>query len=180
MQTNQDTNAVIEIRSSPGKLSFYLLLVALCVGAGLYVIAIALDETAEDRAFGLGLGLLCLGFAGVAAISIARRLIQKDQVLVTLGPDGLHDTRVSERPIPWSGVEATSTWSSRGNAFIIVKVAPEVEASIGLSTISRWTRIPNKVLGADGLCINPLGLDVSFKDFRSLIDAYADAHSHRH
>ena len=57
----------------------------------------------------------------------------------------------------------------------MLAVEPDVEAAIGLTRIARFTRQPNRALGADGLCLGAQGLKIKHDALLALIMAYAQA-----
>ncbi len=104
------------------------------------------------------------------------RLIGTRGPVVTVSPRGLHDTRISEKVIPWDAVLGVSTWEMSNQKIIVVAVTPEAEQAIGLTRMAKWTRGANRSLGADGLCINP-GIKVKPDDLLRLIIAYGEANA---
>ena len=104
-----------------------------------------------------------------------QRLLSVRAPVVTITPSGITDTRVASGEIPWAAVEDISSWSHRGQKFLVLKVAPAVESQLGLTTVAKWTRRTNAALGADGLCIGAQGLKTTHQVLSDAILAYARA-----
>lgn len=118
-------------------------------------------------------GLVFFGLCGV--LLLWRTLTARGPTLI-ISPAGLHDVRVSARPIPWNSVRRMYTWSYQGQRILVVDIEPEVEKGIGLSRIAAWTRGPNRALGADGLSVTAQGLKISYDRLYELALAYTQAH----
>ncbi|MGF1650294.1 MAG: STM3941 family protein [Hyphomicrobiaceae bacterium] len=94
--------------------------------------------------------------------------------VITLSPEGLRDVRVAAEPIPWTAITGLSTWSFAGQKIMVVAIEPDVEARLTLTTLARSTRSANAKLGANGLCITPTGLDVTYDDLFEASRTYLD------
>jgi hypothetical protein len=169
-----DTSKTIEIAHSGAKM-LLLVLAAAAMTAGSAFLAFegARRDPAGFRTF---IGYVGVAFFGLCfAVGLWRALTARGPVL-TLSPRGLRDARVSHDPIPWSSIRNLSTWSHRGQKILVVAVDPEVEASIGLTAMARWTRAPNRALGVDGLSISAQGLKINYDRLLELVRAYAQSH----
>jgi len=170
-----DTDATIAIPGSPWKLWWLGLL-----GVGMTALSVALAvplppfEHADIavRVFGMIGGL----FFGFCTLVIAWQAVATIGPVVVLSPQGLRDRRLASGVIPWSAIRGIATWSRHGQAFMVLDVAPEVEASLGLSKIARMTRGPNRSLGVEGLCVGSQGLAVSHEALLRMTAGYAEAH----
>jgi hypothetical protein len=120
-------------------------------------------------------GWIGLFFFGASMLIGLSRLFTASKAILTLLPDGLLDTRVAEKPIPWAAMEDIGVWSSHGQKIIVIAVPPEVEAGLGLRRMVQMTRGVNAKLGADGLCIASTGLKISHDELLGEIIARADA-----
>lgn len=164
---------LIEIKGSPAKL------------IGLVILGIIMTGLSAAIAFGLipsGAGSIgqFAGWAGTvffgAALMIALyRLTTSSATVITLSAAGLHDTRVSERPIAWDAIQDVGVWSMQGQKIIVLAVAPEVEQSVGLTRMARWSRGANAKLGADGLCIASTGLAMKHNELLAAVLERVDA-----
>ena len=165
----------VEIKGSSAKLIglgvMGIGMTALCAGIG-YVAFHSVEHTPYDQYARLGIiavgifGTLFFGWTTQIAIA---RFLSAGKTMVTLNRQGIHDKRVSERPIPWESIEDVGVWEMSGQKIIVLSVPPEVEASIGVSAVTRWTRSANKSLGADGLSITAAGLDMGHDALLSAI-----------
>ena len=68
-----------------------------------------------------------------------------------------------------------STWELQKQKVIVLQVPPEVEGSIQMTRMARWTRGPNKGLGADGLSITAAGLKISHEKLLEAVLAHMEA-----
>jgi hypothetical protein len=74
--------------------------------------------------------------------------------------EGLIDRRVAADLIPWRAIQAIDVWEYPSQKAIVLKLDPAVEKSLNLRPMTKWSRGPNRALGADGLCIASMGLSV--------------------
>ena len=102
-------------------------------------------------------GLILFGF--ITIYTLWRVAATRGPVL-TLTQTGIIDTRVAAEEIPWSSVRTLSTWTMHRQKILVLDIDPEVEAGLSLTRIARWSREPNKRLGADGLCVAARGLKI--------------------
>jgi hypothetical protein len=125
-----------------------------------------------ERAVGVVGGL----FFGACTLLILGRALTNSGPVVTLTRSGIRDKRLAAGEIPWSAIRGISTWALHGQKVMVLAVDPVVEATIGLSRIARMSRVANRSLGADGLCISAQGLTTSYEQLLDLTVAYAEAH----
>jgi hypothetical protein len=155
------TAQTMEIKGSPAKLLGLLALGILMTAACALIVFGYIPVAAGSlRQFLVWAGLV---FFALMTVLILYRLTKASDVLVTITPDGILDTRVAARIIPWSAVQKVSTWEMQRQKIIVLQVPPEVEGSIQMTRMARFSRGPNKSLGADGLCITAAGLKVSYE-----------------
>jgi hypothetical protein len=119
------------------------------------------------------LGYLGTAFFGLCTVVSLWRLLISSRPVITISPEGLHDTRVASAPIPWSDVTGISTWESFGVRTMVFAVKPAVEDGLGLTTVARWTRGVNRAIGADGLCISASGLKIDYDTLLQTCTDYA-------
>lgn len=164
---------VVEIKGSPVKLFGLTLL-----GMGMTVLsaAIALQYiSVEDGSFNQFMGWIGMLFFGLATAIGISRLFTFNKAVMTLSPAGLHDTRISARPVPWDAIEDFGVWEMQRQKIIVISVPPETESSIGLTRMARWSRAANTKLGADGLCFSAAGLSMSHAELLSSIGERVNA-----
>ena len=165
----------MEIKGSSGKLIGLGILgigmTALCACIG-FMAYVSVEATTYDQYARLGIialgifGTLFFGWTTQIAFS---RLLSAGKTLITLNRQGIHDRRVSEKLIPWEAIKDVNVWQMSGQKIIVLSVPAEIEASIGVSRVTKWTRGANRSLGADGLSISAAGLDVKHDDLLAAI-----------
>jgi hypothetical protein len=106
-------------------------------------------------------------YAGTVLFALATgfavwRLLTVRGAVITIRPEGIRDTRVAAEFIPWNAIAGISTWQYRGQKVLVLAVDPAVESRLTLTRIARWSRGPNRALGADGLCVTAAGLNISY------------------
>lgn len=106
-------------------------------------------------------------FFGLATIKALWSLLRSSGPIITITPDGIRDTRIAAQFIPWKAIERIWTWSSRGSKFMVLVLKPGAIEQLRLTLLAQWTRIPNRLLGVNGLAIGATGLDV---DYQTLLD----------
>jgi hypothetical protein len=169
-----DTSQTIEFKNAPMKLvglsAMGLVMSGLCL-------AILTGAVPGLKPEGIKLLLVLAGtvfFGAGALVALWRAVFDRGPVL-TLSPEGILDRRISAIRLAWSDVRGIGTWSYRRQRVMVLDVAPEVEAGLGLSALVRWGQLANRRLGADGLCINVAGLNLSYDRLLEITLAYAQA-----
>ena len=150
-----DTSRTLIIEGSPRQLFVLVGVGALMTAASL---AVALQSGISHKIW----GYFGTAFFGLCTVVSLWRLLISSRPVITISPEGLHDTRVASAPIPWSAVTGISTWESFGVRAMVFAVKPTVEDGLGLTTVARWTRGVNRAIGADGLCISASGLKIDY------------------
>jgi len=170
-----DTSRTIAITGAPWKM---LGLGVLGFGMTALSIAITLALPPFARVIFLhqAFGVVGALFFGACTLVIFWRGLTTSGPVVTLSATGIHDRRLAAREIPWEAIRDISTWALQGQKVMVLAVDPAVEATLGLSTIGRLSRGPNRSLGADGLCISAQGLTASYEQLLDVTIAYAEAH----
>jgi hypothetical protein len=166
------TAQTMEIQGSPAKLAGLFFLGILMTAASAFV---ALGGIARPGSYIEFLGWAGVVFFGAVLALIVYRLLNPKVVLVTITPEGILDTRVAERIIPWSAVLNVGVWEKHGQKVIVVQVPSETEDSLQMTRIARFSRGPNKSLGADGLCITASGLKISHEKLLEAVTAHVEA-----
>lgn len=158
---NGAISGVVEIHQSPWKMIgmavMGILGTAMCAVVAFHLLPnthlTPLQELAVDA------GTLLAPLATVAAVW---RLLTVRGAVITIMPEGIRDTRVAAELIPWSAITGISTWQYNRQKTLVLAVDPAAENKLTLTRIARWTRAPNRALGADGLCIVATGLNISY------------------
>jgi hypothetical protein len=156
-----ETTGILEIKQSPlamlGLIALGIVLTAMCA-------AIAFHRTLGIPASSFHEFVGYLGapfFALCTGVGFWRLLTVRGPV-VTITPEGIRDTRVAAEMIPWPAVRGISTWQYRRQKIMVLALDPAAEASLTLTRVARWSRGPNRALGADGLCIAVTGLNITY------------------
>ena len=169
-----DTSKPMEIHGSPLKMAGLAVLGAILTAACVAVVAGygPKIDTSDWHYWALVAGVPFFSFCTVMLIW---RVLTSRGPVVVLTPDGILDTRVAAMPIPWRAVQGISTWSNRGQKVMVIAVDADVEKTLPLTRIARWSRQANKTLGADGLCITAQGLKTNYASLLEAATAYARA-----
>jgi hypothetical protein len=91
--------------------------------------------------------------------------------VIIISPQGIFDRRLARRVIPWTAVRSIFTWSH----LMVLDVDPDVESTLDLTPLARWTRGANRSVGADGLCITAEGLKLDHDTLLATSGAYWEA-----
>jgi hypothetical protein len=166
------TGRTLEIQGSPAKLAGLLFLGILMTAASAFV---ALGGIAPPGSYIEFIGWVGVLFFGAMLALIVYRVFNARDVYVTITDEGILDKRVAARIIPWSAVRKVSVWEHQRQKVIVLDVPPEVEGSIEMTRMARFTRGPNKSYGADGLCITAAGLKISHDKLLSEVMARVEA-----
>ncbi|PCC68886.1 hypothetical protein SAMN02745121_07584 [Nannocystis exedens] len=166
-----DTSRTLELLHSPLKMFGVLAAGLVMTSLSLLLVVPIVPELAGDPVV-RGLGIVGALFFGSCSVVVLRQWFTPEAV-ITISPAGLRDVRVARAFIPWPAIERLSTWTFNGQSFLVIAVAPEVERRLPLTRTARWTRGPNRKLGADGLCVSAHGLKVDFATLAALVHAYA-------
>lgn len=126
----------------------------------------------SEAEFGGWAGLV---FFGLCFCVLAWRLLTARSEIVILSAQGLTDLRIATEPIPWTAIRRISVFKIRRQRSIVITVAPQVEASLHLTRIAKWTREPNKRLGADGLLLTTGELKIDHDELLEAIEARRNA-----
>jgi hypothetical protein len=134
-------------------------------------------------------GVVLLGFGaafcGACSLCLLYLAIAKSgQIAFTVGPSGILDERISKDIIPWSSVEAISTWRSPtlpkdAEPNVLLKLKPSEAARLNITPTARFKEAMDRtVTGSGGFIIGPAVTDVSCKRLLEVIEHYLpSAHS---
>lgn len=114
------------------------------------------------------------GWAGVVFFPVCG-LLWLSQALtsgpvVTVGPRGIRDTRISPDWIAWSAIAGISKTSIKGTHFFMLRIDPAFEAAMRIARLKRLGRGGNAVLGYHGYGIPAVGLKGGFKALERVIE----------
>jgi membrane associated rhomboid family serine protease len=156
----------IEIGYSPLRL-LRLLGAGLLMTAASAAMAFNWYKSKDVAMFITAVGYFGLLFFGLATCKIMWLLVSSRKPVVFISHSGIRDTRISDEIIEWGSVEKISIWQFQRQKAVILKVTPLVAKSLVRTGLKRLFSFANKMLGADGVIINPAGLTV---DADTLID----------
>jgi hypothetical protein len=150
------TSDVMEIKGSPAKL------------IGLLAIGVLMTALSAALAFrwlpvtprAVPWGWFGLVFFGLCTVICVWRLLTAGRTVVTITPQGIKDVRLAADVVPWRAVRDISTAVVKSQKFIVLAVEPSIDKQLSLTRIAKWSRGPNRALGADGLCVSAIGLKI--------------------
>jgi hypothetical protein len=115
----------------------------------------------------LGWPVLIVGLA--CTIAPARLALTRDPI-VTVGPLGVRDTRLSPDWIPWAAITGLSAGSWPPPPFLFLHIDPAFEATMSLTRTARWARPVNTATGYDGHVIRVVGLNGDLEALQRAIE----------
>jgi hypothetical protein len=169
-----DTRRSVEVEGSPARM-FGLAMLGVLMTALSAAVALHAFPNVPPGSFAEFFGYVGTVFFGACTVLLLWRAFTTRGPVVTITPDGIHDSRVAAEFIPWSAVSDINVWESNGQRVMVLAVDPAVEAGLGLTRIARWTRGANRALGADGLCVTAQGLKMGFDELLATSLAYGRA-----
>jgi hypothetical protein len=125
--------------------------------------------------------LLQFGAPFCAAVSLYflyLAIAKSGQMAFTVGPSGILDERISKDVIPWSSVEAVSTWRSPSlpkdaEPNVLLKLKPSEATRLNITPTARFKETMDRtVTGSDGFIIGQAVTDVSCKRLLEVIEYY--------
>jgi hypothetical protein len=169
-----DPSRTVEIQGSPAKM-FGLFIAGLAMTAISAAIGFRLLPGIPAGSFGQFAGYVGAFVFALFTGLILHRLLTSRGPVVTIGPEGIRDTRVASEFIPWKAIERISTWELQGQKVMVLAVARAAEEKLTLTRIARWSRGANRKLGADGLCVSAQGLKVKYDALLAMTAVYVEA-----
>ena len=89
-------------------------------------------------------GWVALLFFGACLGVILWRLFGSRGDVVTMTSDGLVDQRVVSGAIAWRAIRVVSVWELSRQKVIVLKLDREIEKSLALKPVAKWTSGPNR------------------------------------
>ncbi|WP_457107836.1 STM3941 family protein [Methylobacterium sp. P5_C11] len=140
---------VVEIHRSPWRVAGLFAGACAFVAACLWLIG---DPPGPGRAavttgsFTACVAYVGLGVFGLCAALVVPMLFQRGPV-VSVGPRGIFDRRLSTDWIPWTAIRGIATVAIRRQRVIALEVDPRVDASLPWTNCARRVARLNRVLG---------------------------------
>lgn len=114
----------------------------------------------------LALFILALG---ASYVRYCIRELRAEGPAIVIGPDGLHDRRISPQPIPWPDIGRVEVVrSAKGAVSVMFEIVPTREERLGIYGGPRFKSHVNRALGFAGYDLIRVGNDASVK---GLVDA---------
>src|SRR5262249_17750429 len=134
----------LEFRTSPGR---SLAAVTGSVGFALIGAAMAFGVFDGIKPWSQGwiAGWASLIFFTLCGAVWLKQALMRGPIL-TIGPRGVRDTRLSRDWIPWAAITAASETSIRGTHLLMLCIDPAFEATMSLTRVARWTKPMNAAL----------------------------------
>ncbi|CAN7337550.1 hypothetical protein LJR016_001804 [Devosia sp. LjRoot16] len=179
MYENIDTSSTVEIEHDPVIMTGTVLGLVALTGVGVWPF---LRESSIFLLIGGALWTLCCAFLTLRWV--ARLLVVRGPVL-TVSPNGVHDTRFSSDVLPWGDVcdVTVRTSTTSGVPAKTVELVVDRAALSALKPVPFYLRtgFPSGSFTNTGwaatLPISAFGLKASFYDIRNLLFAFAEAHA---
>lgn len=142
------------------------------VALGLWMVG-AFVEVPSSRRFSagytMGIGWLSILFFGFCAVSIVKRFFD-ERAQLHIGTKGIVRSPWSDQLIPWSEITDVTTWSHRGQKFIVLHLKnPGRFPARGM--LSKLAGVNRKLTGGD-ISISLTGTDRSYDDAMSAITRF--------
>ncbi len=155
--------AKVEISTSRAKLiALVIAAVAMTVASALIAFRLLPSSQFFSGSYVQPVGYVGMAFFGLGTLLLLWRLSTAHGVVVTMDAEGIRDTRISDKVIPWSAVRNISTWQRQSQRVMILAVDPQFERQLNLSRFARMARQASRALGADGLSIGANDLKIGY------------------
>ncbi len=113
-------------------------------------------------------------FLACAVLGLAQAMTRG--AVVTVGPQGVRDVRISPDWIPWAAITGISERSVKGTHLLNLRIDPAFEATLSLTRLARWSKGANAAVGYGGYSITAAGLKGGFAALkRAVVDGLARA-----
>jgi hypothetical protein len=167
--------AITVFRERTGILSFHLILGGMMMLQGvltaIFFIYYGSDEIGITvTAVGLS---LFLAWAGYWFAGHAWRRMRDPENPITIGPAGLYDRAISERPIAWSDIRNLHVWDGKGGPVVVFDLAEGAEERAGVYDRVRLSAPVNRPFGYD-YRVHSIGTDATIEALVEAIAPYAE------
>ncbi|GII59046.1 hypothetical protein Pth03_74350 [Planotetraspora thailandica] len=121
----------------------------------------------SDGLFARVVGWMAVLLGVVAASKWLRQLWAGDPVVVAVGPEGIHDRRLSAQPIPWDDIDGIAVHQVRRTRFLILRMTPE---AVRRHVHSAPSKLGTRMYGGPGIAT--IGLDRSFDELVAAVSKW--------
>lgn len=119
-----------------------------------------------------GLSAALFGF-GLWFAAYARRRLRDPEPPITIGPAGLHDRAISDRPIPWSDIRNLQVWHGRGGPVVAFDLADGASERTGVRQTAHVSATISRGVGHN-YHIRSMGTDATVERLIAAIAPYAE------
>jgi hypothetical protein len=137
------------------------LALGLCLGAGVFVVVLSAASALRSPVMLVGVPAGILVVAAMAIeLAAAWRLVRSQGPVLTIGPEGLWDHRLSRAPIPWQALRwRRVTRSKKRAAMDTVRFDIDAGQIAHLHLAARLLAPVNRLAGLLPYSVNPVGID---------------------
>lgn len=158
-----------------GWLTVYLVLgIAFIVQGIATAIYFLFFDDGESRLRFAGVGMSAfLGWLGYWFGIYGWRRLRDPENPITVGPAGIHDRALSERPIAWDDIRHLHLWTGRGGPVVVFDLADGADQRAGILPRARRAAIANRPFGYTHH-VHVMGTDASLDRLLGAIAPYAE------
>ncbi|HEV2159007.1 STM3941 family protein [Bradyrhizobium sp.] len=103
---------------------------------------------------------LGLTVSGVATLRALLKLVGSREPVLFITRVGIRDTRIADDTISWRSVRDISVWEFRSRKIVVLKLDPLIADRFEGGFLKRIISMMNEAIGAEGVLINPGGLNI--------------------
>ena len=161
-------------RERTGMLTFHFILGGLFILQGTLTAIFFLFFAGEEPGIttvSVGISLF-LAWVGYWFAGHAWRRMRDPENPITIGPAGLYDRAISERPIAWSDIRNLHVWDGKGGPVVVFDLAEGAEERAGVYDRVRLSAPVNRPFGYD-YRVHSIGTDATIEALVEAIAPYA-------
>jgi len=126
------------------------------------VIAFALGQFEGAISYVIPVLAIFLFALGAVYVRYCIRELRAEGPAIVIGPDGLHDRRISAKPVPWPDIARVQVVrSAKGMVSVMFEIVPAGEERAGIHRGPRFKSRINRALGFPGYDLIRVGNDSS-------------------
>lgn len=172
MSDGPNTSEALRFEENPLRVLGIIAMLVMLAGIGALMIWLPTRRASWDQPFW---GWVCLLMFGGSAASSVWRFFKLPIDSIVLSPAGIRISRFGPRIIPWSEVQSVGERTIRFNKLLLLRLTPEGHRLIRRSRVGAFLRGIDRVLGINYVILPRTALDVSRRDLRASLAAYARA-----